>query len=243
VKIQVAAAKIGKYATSESGDTLEMVERPQGGLSFVLADGQRSGRAAKTISSLVTSKAIALLAEGVRDGAAARATHDYLYTLRGGKVSATLNIVSVDMASKTLVLSRNSHCPAIIQTAPGEQIILDDPAPPIGVHARTKPQIAEMPIDYGMVAVVFTDGVQCAGENGGGSIDAPAFIDELYTRCVGQHDIAQPIADALLAEALRRDDNRPKDDISVLVVAVAHNQDDEVRRLNVSFPVPPLLRP
>jgi serine phosphatase RsbU (regulator of sigma subunit) len=244
VQIQVAAAKIGKYATSESGDTLEMIERPQGGLSFVLADGQRSGRAAKTISSLVTSKAIALLAEGVRDGAAARATHDYLYTLRGGKVSATLNIVSVDMASKTLVLSRNSHCPAIIQTAPGEQIILDDPAPPIGVHARTKPQIAENPVAYGMVAVVFTDGVQCAGENNGcGPIDVPAFVDELYTRCIDQPDIARPIADALLAEALRRDDNRPKDDISVLVVAVARNQSDDVRRLSVSFPVPPLLRP
>jgi serine phosphatase RsbU (regulator of sigma subunit) len=242
VQIQVAAAKIGKYATRESGDTLEMIERPQGGLSFVLADGQRSGRAAKTISNLVTSKAIALLSEGVRDGAAARATHDYLYTLRGGKVSATLNIVSVDMTSKTLVLSRNSHCPAIIQTAPGEQIILDDPAPPIGVHARTKPQIAEMPIDYGMVAVVFTDGVQANGHNGD-SIDIPTFIDNLYTRFAGQPTIAQPIADALLAEALRRDDNRPKDDISVLVVAVAHSQGDEVRRLNVSFPVPPLLRP
>ena len=34
--------KIGKWATSESGDTLEMIERPHGGISFVLVDGQRS---------------------------------------------------------------------------------------------------------------------------------------------------------------------------------------------------------
>ena len=46
MEIEVAAAKIAKWATSESGDTLEMVERPQGGISFVLVDGQRSGRAA-----------------------------------------------------------------------------------------------------------------------------------------------------------------------------------------------------
>jgi hypothetical protein len=99
LEVEVAVAKVGKYATSESGDTLEMVERPQGGISLVLADGQRSGRAAKSISNIVVRKAIALLAEGVRDGAVARAAHDYLRTIRSGKVSATLNIVNVRFQS------------------------------------------------------------------------------------------------------------------------------------------------
>jgi hypothetical protein len=49
MEFQVAVAKVGKYASSESGDTLEMIERPGGGLSFVLADGQRSGKSAKAI--------------------------------------------------------------------------------------------------------------------------------------------------------------------------------------------------
>ena len=84
LEIQIAAAKIAKYAASESGDSLELIERPNGGISIVLADGQRSGKSAKTISNLVVRKAISLLAEGVRDGAAARAAHDYLHTYRGG---------------------------------------------------------------------------------------------------------------------------------------------------------------
>jgi hypothetical protein len=66
VEVQVAVAKVAKYATSESGDTVEMTERPHGGLSFVMVDGQRSGRSAKAISNLVARKAISLLAEGVR---------------------------------------------------------------------------------------------------------------------------------------------------------------------------------
>ena len=73
MEVQIAVAKINKYAVSESGDTLEVVERPNGGLSVVLADGQSSGRGAKAISLLVVRKVIGLLAEGVRDGAAARA--------------------------------------------------------------------------------------------------------------------------------------------------------------------------
>jgi len=108
LEIQVAVAKINKYASSESGDTVELVERPHGGISIVVADGQRSGRSAKAISNIVVRKAISLLAEGVRDGAVARATHDYLHTQRGGKVSSELHIVSVDLVTQTLVISRNA---------------------------------------------------------------------------------------------------------------------------------------
>ena len=97
MEIQIAVAKTNKYAVSESGDTLEVVERPNGGVSVVLADGQTSGRGAKAISTMVVRKVISLLAEGVRDGAAARAASDYLYTERYGKVSATLNILSADL--------------------------------------------------------------------------------------------------------------------------------------------------
>ena len=243
MQIQVAAAKVPKYAVSESGDTLEMIERPHGGLSLVLADGQRSGYAAKSISSLVTSKAISLLADGVRDGAAARATHDYLYTARRGKVSATLNIVSVDMVTGTLVLSRNSHCPIVVQTAPGEQRLLDAPAPPIGVHRVVKPQIEELPLRVGMLAAVYTDGILSAGERSAQPLDAPALIAELYERFHQQEQIAAPVADTLLAEAVTRDAGRPRDDMSVLVVAVTGQPPDNVRRLQVAIPIPPVMRP
>ena len=56
MEVQVAVAKINKYASSESGDTVEVVERPHGGLSIVVADGQRSGRSAKIISNIVVRK-------------------------------------------------------------------------------------------------------------------------------------------------------------------------------------------
>ena len=243
MEIQVAVAKIGKYATSESGDTLEMIERPHGGLSLALVDGQRSGKAAKTISNIVARKVIALLGEGVRDGAAARAAHDYLYAHRGGKVSATLNIVSVDMETKTLVISRNSHAPVLMFDGAGTLTLLDDPSPPVGVHRNTKPQIHEFPLALGMIAVVFTDGISGAGERYQDQIDVSTFITELYECYHDAEQIAQPIADALLNEAVRRDQGRPTDDISVLVLAVVDREIDEVRRMNLQLPIPPLYRP
>ncbi|MCB8977794.1 MAG: SpoIIE family protein phosphatase [Ardenticatenaceae bacterium] len=237
MEVQFAVAKIGKYATSESGDTLEMIERPHGGLSFVLVDGQRSGKSAKAISNLVARKAIQLLSEGVRDGAAARAAHDYLYTYRGGKVSATLNMLSVDMETKTFVVSRNNESPVIVYTEQEGLYLLDEPSRCVGVHRNTKPVITELPIVTGTIIVVFTDGLRHAGSlSGNGSYDPIAATRQMiYDEGITE---ARPLADRLLAEANAMDNGRPRDDISVLVVSVKPVlQKDDVRRMDVSLPI------
>jgi len=233
VEIKVAVAKIGKWATSESGDTLEMIERPHGGLSLVLVDGQRSGKPAKAISNLVARKAISELAEGVRDGAAARAANDYLYTHRGGKVSATLNILSVDMVSDTLVLSRNSHCPIILVTPGAGLRLIDEPSEPVGVKRGTKPQITELPLAAGTVVVVYTDGLPGAGARSSAIFDIPAAVREL----VAQDASAQHMADSLLEQALALEEKRPRDDVSVLVLRVLDQTGDDVRRLALRLPL------
>jgi serine phosphatase RsbU (regulator of sigma subunit) len=236
MEVQFAAAKISKYATSESGDTLEMIERPHGGLSFVLADGQRSGKSAKAISNVVARKAIQLLSEGVRDGAAARAAHDYLYTYRGGKVSATLNILSVDLNSKTFVISRNNDSPVIVYKAETGLFLLDKPSRSVGIHRHTKPVITEIPVEIGTRIVVFTDGLRHAGSLSGNNVYDPcATVKRMMAQNTSD---AQIIADTLLQEAVEMDNGRPKDDISVLVVSVLPNHgENKVRRLAVHLPL------
>jgi serine phosphatase RsbU (regulator of sigma subunit) len=232
--IEVAVAKVNKYATRESGDTLEMVERPGGGLSFVLADGQGSGAGAKAISHLVARKAVSLLAEGVRDGAAARAAHDFLYALRGGKVSADLTIVSVDMTSQTIVLSRNSGVPVFFGDAGGIRA-LDEPSQPVGIYQWTKPAIAEIPIAAGTHIVVLTDGVVEGGLRYGHALDVAACLAQSLAHCPAS---AQSIADEILTNAIRADRGRPADDMSVLVLSVLPEESpDGVRRMTVCFPI------
>ena len=234
LEVEAAVAKIGKYASSESGDTVELVERPHGGLSIVVADGQRSGRSAKTISNIVVRKAISLLAEGVRDGAVARATHDYLRTHRGGKVSAELSIVSIDLVTSTLVVSRNSRCPVWLRQADGSSW-LDDPSEAVGIHRNTKPSITEVPLQRGLTLVVFTDGIYAAGARTGGKMD----LDGIFARQDGENQLgAQELADAILDAALTLDQGRPRDDATVLVVKLKpQRHPGEVRRLRIRFPL------
>ncbi len=235
MEVQFAVAKVSKYASSESGDTLEMIERPHGGLSVVLVDGQRSGRAAKAISNVVARKAIQLLAEGVRDGAAARAAHDYLYTYRGGKVSATLNILSVDAVTKTFVISRNNEAPVLVYTSRSGLQILDEPSERVGIQRNTKPVINEIPIEVGTIIVVFTDGLQHAGTlSGSEAYDACQATQRLLAAGISD---ARQLADTLLAEASSLDKGRPRDDISVLVASVKDSPEGQVRRMEVNLPL------
>lgn len=229
----ISAAKVGKYATSESGDTLEMVERPSGGVSVVLADGQRSGKPAKAISNVVTRKALSLLADGVRDGAAARAASDYLFTYRSGKVTATLNILSIDLQSQSMVIVRNNPAPVIISEG-GSLHVLDEPAQAVGSRRNIRPSIQQFPLEVGLIAFVFTDGLTHAGDRYGEPLDILASIEDLL-----KDPAPSPAAwsERLLALAVEADQARPVDDISVLVAAILPSEGDDVRRLSVRLPL------
>lgn len=233
MEVQIAAAKVNKYATSESGDTLEVVERPNGGLSVVLADGQTSGRGAKAVSQLVVRKVIGLLAEGVRDGAAARAASDALYTDKRGKVVCTLNIASIDLHSGTIVLTRNNPSPMFVcrNTEIGR---IDVESIPLGTSRDVRPSITEIAIEVGLTIVIYTDGLVHAGERRGQPMNTMQVLQSMFE---DQEPSPQEIADALLNHAVTLDDNRPADDISVLVVRVGSPNGDNVRRMTVRVPI------
>ncbi len=185
---------------------------------------------------MVARKAIQLLSEGVRDGAAARAAHDYLYAQRGGKVSSTLNILSIDLVSKTFVISRNNAAPVLVYTHADGHILLDQPSKSVGVNRNTKPVITELPLLVGTIIVVFTDGLRHAGDWSGHNGYDPSFSFRDMTAA----GVTSPraIADSLLAGALAKDNGRPKDDISVLVTAVLPaTADAKIRRMDVHLPL------
>ncbi len=237
MEVQIAVSKTKKYATSQSGDTVEVVERPQGGLSVVLADGQSSGRGAKAISNFVVRKVISLLADGVRDGAAARAASDTLYTEKGGKVSSTLNILSIDLLTRTLVITRNNPLPAVV--ALNEHVkLLNEDSQPIGLYRDTRPIITEIPLSVGLTAIVYSDGLAHAGSRVGEKIEILGYVEALMD---SEEPSPHLIADSLLNCAVQLDDGRPTDDISIVVLRVFPSDENDVRRMNVWLPIPDLI--
>jgi serine phosphatase RsbU (regulator of sigma subunit) len=233
LSIQIAIAKTHKYASRDSGDTAEVVERPTGGLSVILVDGQGSGAAAKTLSMMVSSTALALLKEGVRDGAVARGTHDFLHAYRHGKVSATLDIVSVELATRTVLVTRNSAVPYVVGHSDHYAESLGESGP-IGLYRHTRPTVNQFPIEPGLRIVLFTDGVAGAGARGGPRFNVCDYLNATHSAAAPAHEIA----DGLLAAASAADQGRPRDDMTVAAVTIEAEPDAQpIRQLRVSLPV------
>jgi serine phosphatase RsbU (regulator of sigma subunit) len=233
MEIQIAVAKTNKYAVSESGDTLEIVERPGGGVSVVLSDGPSTGKGAKSVSTKVVRKVISLLAEGVRDGAAARAASDYLFTEKDGRVTACLNILSVDLQTNTIVLTRNNPTPVYLVQR-GEIDIINGESQPIGTSKNIRPVITEISLECGTTIVMYTDGLVFAGERYGEKLDIATTLDALLE---DQEPAAQTIADTILSQAIQMDQNRPNDDMSIVVLRALPYETDNIRRMSVTLPV------
>jgi serine phosphatase RsbU (regulator of sigma subunit) len=234
-RIDIAVAKTHKYASRESGDTVETGERPTGGLSVVMVDGQGSGAAAKSLSMLVSSKAVSLLKEGIRDGAVARGTHDFLLAFRHGKVSATLDIVSVDLATSEVIVARNNPVPYVVGHH-DEYELCTTVAGPIGVHRHTRPIVDSYPAEAGLRVVVFSDGIAGAGKRTGAGFDPLGYLRQ---HCRAS-TTAQEIADGMLMAAIAADSERPQDDMSVVVMSLlpTDGKPEPIRRMWVSLPLP-----
>lgn len=232
LEVKAAIAKTNKYSVSEGGDSVEVTERPRGGISVILADAQGSGKSARTNSKLVVSKCASLIAEGARDGAAARTVHDMLYALRDGRVSATLVIASADLESQSVVISQSGGPPVYVLQH--EQVLtFDSGSNPIGVHRSMKLNVFEFDMEQGLAVVGMTDGVFAAGRSRG----KPWRDDEIAQLVLKHAGTPEYLANLLLEEAVARDDARPHDDMAVFVIFVDdYAAQIKVRKMTVNVP-------
>jgi hypothetical protein len=214
-RIQVAWSKMPKGGVGTSGDSVELVERPLGGVTLILADGQGSGPAARRISRLVSMKAVSLIADGSRDGAVARAVQDMLYTAREGRVTATLALLTVDFATRSLVISRNSPAPVVVRQE-DRVFRIDGAAEVIGTYRRTKPQVTELDLVEGTICLTWA-----------------AWDTRLAASDVDQ---LADLVDALMQDAVDLDQGRPGDDISIMALGVRRDDQSSLRRLSASIP-------
>ncbi len=95
--------------------------------------------------------------------------------------------------------------------------MLNDPSEAIGIHARTKPVMTELPLEVGTTALIFTDGVWTAGERHGERFSLAARTSQLIQ---AGSDQPQFLADSLLQEAMDLDRGRPADDMTLVVLGI-----------------------
>ncbi len=139
----------------------------------------------------------------------------------------------MDKQTNTLVITRNNPAPVLLVRNEALQV-LDDQCTPVGLHRDTRPVISEVELEPGLIAVMYTDGLVHAGSRRGENMDVIACLEAILEE---EEPSPQMIADDLLETAVRLDEGRPSDDISVVVLCVTSHIGDNVRRMSVRLPL------
>jgi len=148
-------------------------------------------------------------------------------------VICTLNIASVDLHTGTIVLTRNNPAPVFV--CRGDRIDrMDSESIPLGTSRDVRPLISEIALEPELIIVIYTDGLTHAGSRRGNPMDIGGVIESVIE---DENPSPQVLADTLLAQAVRLDEDRPVDDISVLVLKVTSRIGDNVRRMTVRLPI------
>ena len=105
---------------------------------------------------------------------------------------------------------------------------------PLGVRRGIRPVITQVKITPGLSIVMYTDGLAHAGKRRGQPMDVCTVIQAMLEN---QDPAPQQLADGLLQHAFSLDNDRPADDISVVVVKVDARDGDQVRRMSVRLPL------
>jgi serine phosphatase RsbU (regulator of sigma subunit) len=135
----------------------------------------------------------------------------------------------------TVVITRNNPTPMFIARTDKVECI-NTPSNSIGTSRNIRPSITEFPLEAGITVVIYTDGIRNAGDRNGQSLDLCTLLTAMLE---DEEPGAQEIADNVLSQAIRLDQNRPNDDMSVVVMRTLPDGDNQIRRMAVRLPVPP----
>jgi len=142
-----------------------------------------------------------------------------------------LNVLSADLQTNTIVISRNNPAPVFLITE-GKVDTLKQESEPIGYQMDICPSIVELPIIPEMLIVTISDGLFNAGDP---EMNETNIITVIEAMIEDQEPSAKEMADTLLSRAIRLDNGRPKDDFSVVVMLVSPQSSDHIRRISATM--------
>ncbi|MFZ3070723.1 MAG: SpoIIE family protein phosphatase [Anaerolineaceae bacterium] len=232
MEIHVAIAKVDRYSSPEQGDQVEMIERPNGGVSIILAEGKLGGHRSKVITRKAVYHLLSLIFDGIHDGAASRAVLTALKNEYRGEAQFSLSLLSCDLETGTIILTKNNSIPVILVrsdqsnylSCEGDQNEID----------LLKPSVYQFQIENDFIVIMFSDGIASAGEQYDQLVEWCTFVEALMEE---QQPTVQDLADFLLNQAIGRDLGQPHDDMTVVVVQVNPTVSKGVRRISVVLPL------
>jgi len=233
MELQAAISKVDRYSSAEHGDKVEIIERPRGGISIIMAEGKLSGRRSKTIAMKAVHSILSLITNGLHDGAASRAVLSTISEEHQGKAQISVSIISCDLDSHSIVITKNNVIPVLtVFEGVAEYLRFDST---IDTDHCCVPSVFQFEIEEGRDFVMVSDGILQAGSQYEQPLDLRLLVESLFE---DDEPSVQEIADAILNQAISQDTGRPRDDMTVTVLRISPSPSENIRRECINFPIP-----
>ncbi len=233
MELQATISKVDRFSSAEHGDKVEIIERPRGGISIIMAEGKLGGRRSKAIAMKAVHSVLTLIASGLHDGAASRVVLSNIAEEHLGKAQISLSIISCDLESHSIVITKNNTMP-VLTVFDGEAEFLRFDSATDTDHCCA-PSVFQFEIEEGRNFILVSDGILQAGSQFEQPLDLRASVESLFE---DDEPTVQEIADAILNQAIKQDLGRPRDDMTVTVLRISPSPSTSIRRECVFFPIP-----
>jgi serine/threonine protein phosphatase PrpC len=232
MEIQAAISKADRYSSSEQGDKVEIIERPRGGLSVIIAEGKLNGQQSRSIAMKAVHSILNLISTGLHDGASSRIVLSNIFEEHQGKAKVSLHIISCDLESQSIVITKNNTTPVITVFEGSADYLPFDGS--FDSEPCDCPSVYQFEIEEGRDFILVSDGILQAGAQNEHPQDLRLLVESLFE---DDEPSVQEIADTILNQAINQDLGRPRDDMTVTVLRISPAPSSNIRRECVHFPI------
>lgn len=232
MELQAAIAKVDRFSSVEQGDKVEIIERPHGGISIIMAEGKLGGRRSRIIAMKAVHSILNLIASGLHNGASSRIVLSNIFEEHKGKAQVKLHIISCDLESQSIVITKNNITPVVTVFDGAAEYLRFDGT--IEADHCASPSVFQFEIKEGRDFILVSDGILQAGSQYEQPLDLRVLVESLFE---DDEPTVQNLADAILNQAISQDLGRPRDDMTVTVLRISPSPSTNIRREFIYFPI------
>ena len=194
-----------------SGDTFSCISLPGGEFLMALSDGMGSGSEAMEESRTVIELLEQMTEAGFSHGSAIRLINSMYMTRETEECYATADIVVLNLFKSNMCFLKNGASATYLRH--GDKVMMiEGQTLPVGVVSEIDSYMGKVEVSDGDYVIMMTDGVSDCFEGYGNT------LSDYLKEC----DIVNPqeMAGHILDEAVRRNDGKIIDDMSVIVAGI-----------------------
>lgn len=208
-EISFGVGAVAKGGSEISGDTHTVIKTDNGKCLVALCDGMGSGKQAEQMSATSISLVESFYRAGF-DSDVILSCVNNLLTSSGNEVFCAVDMVAIDLYNGLADFIKLGATVGLIKC--GEQIeIVSGSSLPLGVLEEMKPSVTKKALNSGDIAVLISDGVaDCFND--------PNALAQVFAEV--SHNVPQSIAEVILTKALKLCNNKPADDMTIVVAKV-----------------------